>query len=80
VNLEVERFEGELRWLRWFYEHADFGPADSDVRQQLHGDYIRAGNRSPRGYAPPDETARVFYEDPGRAFGFGDDSGSEEYR
>lgn len=31
----------ELDWLRWFHEHADFGPADEDVRDYLKEQYER---------------------------------------
>jgi hypothetical protein len=30
----------EIEWLRWFYEEADFGPADGDVRMYLKEDFV----------------------------------------
>ena len=42
--------DNELKYLRWFYENADFGPADDDVRQIMNEQYIREGGVIPKGY------------------------------
>lgn len=31
----------ELEWLRWFFNNADFGPADTDVRIFLEKSFYR---------------------------------------
>lgn len=43
----------ELEYLQLFYQYADFGPADGDVRQGIN-DYIeaRTGMRIPSEYEP----------------------------
>jgi hypothetical protein len=30
----------ELEWLRWFAQHADFGPADGDIRQMMKEQFM----------------------------------------
>jgi hypothetical protein len=41
----------ELEWLKWFYSHADFGPADGDVRSQLKEKFTtETGKELPAGY------------------------------
>lgn len=41
----------ELQFLEWFYLNADFGPADSDVRNILKADFKReTGLDLPEGY------------------------------
>lgn len=41
----------ELEYLRWFYHAADFGPADSDVRDILDEQFIsEIGKLLPEGY------------------------------
>ena len=43
----------ELEYLKWFWENADFGPADDDVRMMLNEDFERETGRSlPTGYRP----------------------------
>lgn len=42
--------DNELKYLRWFYENADFGPADDDVRQIMNAQYVREGGVIPKGY------------------------------
>lgn len=42
--------DNELKYLRWFYANADFGPADSDVRQIMNERYVREGGVIPKGY------------------------------
>ena len=42
--------DNELKYLRWFYENADFGPADDDVRQIMNERYVRGGGVIPKGY------------------------------
>lgn len=42
--------DNELKYLRWFYENADFGPADDDVRQIMNEQYVRSGGVIPKGY------------------------------
>ncbi len=49
-NLVKELIE-ELKYLRYFYELADFGPADEDVRFAIKKSYIRnTGKDLPYGY------------------------------
>ena len=46
----------ELEFLRWFYCNADFGPADSDVRNHLCEQFEKeTKKRVPEGYEPEDE-------------------------
>lgn len=47
--------DNELKYLRWFYENADFGPADDDVRQIMNAQYVRKGGVIPKGYGDEDE-------------------------
>lgn len=42
--------DNELKYLRWFYENADFGPADDDVRQIMNAQYVSEGGVIPKGY------------------------------
>ena len=38
-------------WLRWFYREADFGPADSDIRNHLKECFMsETGKNLPVGY------------------------------
>jgi hypothetical protein len=44
----------ELEWLRWFYNNADFGPADDDVYEALKEAFMRqTGLKMPDGYDEP---------------------------
>lgn len=46
----------ELEWLKFFFQHADFGPADGDVRQMLMEDFKKkTGKELPDGYRREDE-------------------------
>ena len=41
----------ELEYLKWFYQEADFGPADSDVRDMMNEDFMNnVGKNLPEGY------------------------------
>jgi hypothetical protein len=41
----------EQQWLEWFYQEADFGPADSDVRYYLKKQFMEeTGFEMPDGY------------------------------
>lgn len=41
----------ELEFLQWFYANADFGPADSDVREYLKASFVQqSGKQIPDGY------------------------------
>lgn len=41
----------ELEWLKWFYNHSDFGPADGDVRDWLAETFkAQTGKLLPIGY------------------------------
>lgn len=42
--------DNELKYLKWFYENADFGPADSDVRYYLNKQFVKEGGTIPKGY------------------------------
>jgi hypothetical protein len=49
-NLEKERAT-ELEYLTWFHQNADFGPASSDVEDQMKEDFIReTGKNIPKGW------------------------------
>lgn len=46
----------ELEWLQWFYEIADFGPADGDVRDFMKQKFTKeTGKELPDGYDMEDE-------------------------
>jgi len=46
----------ELEWLKYFYEHADFGPASDDVRDGLKESFIKNIKKElPDGYELYDE-------------------------
>jgi hypothetical protein len=36
----------ELEWLRFFYDAADFGPADDDVRRLIEEDFVNTTEKS----------------------------------
>ena len=40
----------ELKFLRWFFQEADFGPAHGDVIEMIKTDYEATGNVLPEGY------------------------------
>lgn len=41
----------ELEYLKWFFQNADFGPADSDVRDRLNRQFIEQKEKNlPEGY------------------------------
>jgi hypothetical protein len=41
----------ELEYLTWFKQSADFGPADSDVQDQMKRDFIQeTGKNIPEGW------------------------------
>lgn len=40
----------ELEYLRFFYNIADFGPADGDVRDIINQRYVASGHEVPEGY------------------------------
>lgn len=42
--------QSELDYLRWFYDNADFGPADGDVRHYLNEQYVSEGGKIPAAY------------------------------
>ena len=45
----------ELEWLQWFYNYADFGPADSDVRAYLQERFEKVtGKLIPKNYRMAD--------------------------
>lgn len=47
---QVSAVKIELEYLRWWYQNADFGPADSDVRRHLNNYYVAGGGVIPDGY------------------------------
>jgi len=55
----------ELTFLKWFYSHADFGPAEGDVRVGLKLDFVeQTGTLLPKGYEiDPDEVVENDIED-----------------
>lgn len=41
----------ELKWLKWFFSNADFGPAHGDVMQYLFDEFEEAtGLQVPKDY------------------------------
>ena len=41
----------EYLYLKWFYQNADFGPAESDIRGMMEDRYeATTGNEVPDGY------------------------------
>jgi hypothetical protein len=48
---KLQTIATELEWLQYFYEAADFGPADDDVRDIIKRDFVRrTGKQLPFGY------------------------------
>jgi len=46
----------ELEYLQWFYANADFGPADSDVRDIMNQEFVQDTEKElPEGYEDEDE-------------------------
>lgn len=46
----------ELEYLKWFYNNADFGPADGDVRHCMDEYFKRqTGKELPEGYESEEE-------------------------
>jgi hypothetical protein len=44
----VKMMEAELKYLRWFKQNADFGPADGDVHMLMDEQYTKeTGNEVP---------------------------------
>jgi hypothetical protein len=39
IRTDLKDIEAELDYLTWFKQHADFGPADSDVHQIMDMQY-----------------------------------------
>lgn len=45
------KYATELEWLQWFYETADFGPADDDVRYLMEQKFTKeTGKGLPKKY------------------------------
>jgi hypothetical protein len=41
----------ELEYLEWFRQTADFGPADSDVKESMNHDFMEeSGKNLPKGW------------------------------
>lgn len=41
----------ELEWLKWFYQHADFGPASGDVLEHMKQSFMDQKKANlPEGY------------------------------
>lgn len=41
----------ELEWLKYFHDHADFGPADGDVRDIIKSEFMKkTGKELPEAY------------------------------
>lgn len=41
----------ELEYLKWFFQNADFGPADSDVRDSMNNRFMDKTKKNlPEGY------------------------------
>jgi hypothetical protein len=53
---ELRALEDELHFLRWFYQTADFGPADGDVRMYFKRVYVNnTGKNLPDRYRDEEE-------------------------
>lgn len=54
IDIDIWRLDelwAELDYLRWFKQHADFGPADSDVHMILNEQYTNdTGKDVPKGW------------------------------
>lgn len=50
----AKTIELERNWLLFFYQQADFGPADQDVRLSIKQKYIEQGGKLPSSYIEPD--------------------------
>lgn len=37
----IDEAMAEVKYLTWFKQHADFGPADSDVHEAMNEQYTR---------------------------------------
>lgn len=49
--MEKKNVATELEWLMYFYQNADFGPADSDVRWSIKESFEKETGKSlPEGY------------------------------
>lgn len=47
----MDRKASELDFLKWFWENADFGPADGDVRYLMKDQFRKeTGAEVPEGY------------------------------
>lgn len=47
----VRKRATECEWFEWFYQNADFGPADSDVRTILKERFMNETQKNlPNGY------------------------------
>jgi hypothetical protein len=46
----IKEAADELTYLRFFFQEADFGPADGDVRAIMNETYVEMGNIVPEGY------------------------------
>ena len=48
LKTEVAKMDAELKYLRWFKQNADFGPADGDVHMIMDEQYEKeTGNKVP---------------------------------
>lgn len=48
---EEQKADLEYQYLLWFWDNADFGPSDGDVRYYMNEEYEkRTGNPVPDGY------------------------------
>ena len=46
----------ELEYLKWFRQHADFGPADCEVKTYMHEDFEKeTGTRVPKNWRYEEE-------------------------
>lgn len=56
LKSDVAEMEAELDYLRYFKQHADFGPADGDVHQAIDLMYEEStGKRVPKDWRYDDE-------------------------
>lgn len=53
----INTLEEELKWLRFFYNHASYamGPADGDIYLMIKEDYLETGGTLPKEYQEPIE-------------------------
>lgn len=56
ISDQLEEAADEIEYLRYFFQQADFGPADSDVREFIDDAFRNEFNKDlPKGYQAEDD-------------------------